>query len=165
VRGGKAYSVLLVLAPSLLNAQVSNAASEPLADIVGTWQSDTVGGTTARSVCVWSPQGRGVICEQAITTPGGIRHTLNAFVADSGNQNFFYYGISQPGEDVPATFLEIRGHVWVYGGRRKASDGLYHHTINDFTAMNGSYVWRQEFSRDGIQWTVQRQGRAVKQRF
>jgi hypothetical protein len=135
-----------------------------LADIVGTWQSDTIGGSAARSVCTWSPQGRGVICEQTITTPSGIRHTLNAFVSDSENQTFFYYGISQPGEDVPATLLEISGHIWTYGGRRKAPDGLYHHTVNDFTATNGYYVWRQEISHDGINWTVQRQGRAIRQR-
>ena len=158
----KALCLLVALSPVGLRAQ---SHAELLADIVGTWQSDTVGGTSARSVCDWSPLKGGVICEQTITGPAGrVTHTLNVFLPDSADHLFMYYGIVAPGEDVPATALDIHGHVWVYGGRRRGPDSLYHRTVNDFTAHDGSYVWRQESSADGVQWTVQRKGRAVRQR-
>ena len=159
----KTVWLLVVLSPAGLRAQQSGV--EPLADIVGTWQSDTVGGTSARSVCDWSPAQGGVICEQTITGPvGRVTHALNVFLPDAADHLFMYYGIVEPGEDVPATALDIHGHVWVYGGRRRGPDGLYHRTVNDFTAHDGSYVWRQESSPDGARWTVQRKGRAVRER-
>lgn len=160
---GRGLAVVVMLGTSALRAQAPRAEADPLADIVGTWQSDTVGGTSALSVCDWSPQERGVICEQTISTRGGVEHALSVFLPDSTGR-YSYYGIYRSGHDASATTLEIAGHVWVYGGRARAADGLYHRTVNDFSARNGSYVWRQESSTDGVRWTVQRQGRASRRR-
>lgn len=157
-------AVVLMLGTSALRAQTPAAGADPLSDIVGTWQSDTVGGTSALSVCDWSPLERGVVCEQIITTPGGVEHAVSVFLPDSTGRRYSYYGIYGSGHDASATTLEIRGHVWVYGGLTRAGDGLYHHTVNDFSAHNGSYVWRQESSPDGVQWTVLQEGRASRRR-
>lgn len=156
--------VVLMLGASALRAQAPGSGADLLADIVGTWQSDTVGGRSALSVCDWSPQEHGVICEQTLTTPAGLRHALSVFLPDSTGRQFIYYGIYQPGQDAPATSLEITGHVWIYGGMSRSPDGMFYRTVNDFTAHNGSYVWRQESSHDGVQWTVGPEGRAVRKR-
>lgn len=132
--------------------------------IVGTWQSDTVGGVWAISSCARSPQGSAVVCEQTITTPAGVRHAVNVYAADVAGGRYVYYGITQPGAAVRAVPLVIAGQVWTYGGLERAPDSLYHRTINDFSSGPDGYAWRAESSRDGVTWTVQAQGRATRQR-
>jgi len=149
-------ALVIALAPIRIAAQDRNA----LNDIVGVWQSDTVGGVWALSSCAASPQGDAVICEQQIATPTGARHALNAFMIDSSAHRYVYYGINRPGSVIQPVPLSIANHVWVYGGGRE-SDGTYYRTVNDFSAGD-SYVWRQETSRDSVHWTAGRHGRAVR---
>ncbi len=145
------------IAPSRAIAQDPTA----LNDIVGIWQSDTTGGVSARSTCAFSQQNGAVICEQQITSPKGVRHALNFFLADTSAHRFVYYGLNQPGSGIAPTPLAIANHVWIYGGRQRQSDGLYYRTVNDFSATD-SYVWIQESSPDTIRWTALRHGRAVR---
>ena len=133
-----------------------------LNDIVGTWQSDTVGGTSARSVCAASPGGMAVICEQRIFSPTGARTAVNIFMVDSAANRYAYYGINQVGTPIRPAELAISDHIWIYGGNPKGADGKYSRTVNDFSAGTW-YVWRVETSADGVNWTTVRQGRAVRQ--
>lgn len=148
--------------PASLSAfpQGTDAPTRALGAIVGEWQSDTIAGTSARSRCAWSPQGSAVICEQTITTPGGVRHAVNVFATDPATGEHFYYGIVQPGEAIAPTPLDVVDRVWTYGGRVPAPNGTYVRTINDFTAV-GRYSWRTESSADRVHWTVIRYGNAV----
>lgn len=130
-----------------------------LSDIVGEWQSDTVGGNSARSTCSRSPQGAAVICEQTIATEQGTRHAVNVYASDDAGGHY-YYGIAEPGEAITATRLEITAHVWVYGGAVAAANGMYYRTVNDFSPM-GRYTWRTESSPDRVHWTITRQGSAT----
>ena len=155
--------VIALLVSDAIVAQVPMRDRDGLEDIVGTWQSDTTHGVSALSTCRRSPQQRAVICEQTITTPQGVRSVVNVFLVDSARRRYAYYGISRPGEDAPAVPLQIRDHIWTYGGLGKAEDSLYHRTVNDFSGRD-AYVWRQESSPDAFHWTVQRQGRAVRVR-
>ena len=160
--------VAAILVAGVRPAAAQSAASGPdpaaLDAIVGTWQSDTVGGAWALSTCARSPQGGAVICEQTITTPGGVRHAVNVFAVDSAAGRYAYYGIVQPGAPVRPVPLAIAGRVWTYGGLEPAPDSLYHRTINDFSGGPGGYTWRAESSRDGLNWVVQVQGRATRRR-
>lgn len=145
-------------------SQHPHAERSSLNDVVGVWRSDTVGGAWARSVCAPSPLGAAVICEQDIHTPGGARHAVNMFLVDSVARRYVYYGVTQPGEVIRAVPLAIADHVWAYGGGERDDDGLYHRTINDFSSP-GSYLWRQESSRDGVNWVAgQAHGRSVRER-
>lgn len=160
--GSVLFATLVLVASNLLSQQVGSSARNQLADIVGTWQSDTTGGVSALSTCSWSPQGRAVICEQTINAPTGERATVNVFIPDSSRLGYIYYGVSRPGQEVEPTPLHIAGHIWVYGGQARAADSLYYRTVNDFSTDSQSYVWRQEYSRDGVNWVVQRHGRAAR---
>lgn len=135
--------------------------TRPLQDIVGEWQSDTVGGSSARSTCQWSPQRNAVICEQTITSTQSVRHTVNVYTTDIATGNHYYYGIVRPGDSIAATRLQISGHVWTYGGEQAAPNGTYYRTINDFSSV-GRYTWRTEASSDRANWTVVREGKVVR---
>ena len=134
--------------------------SRALDDILGVWQSDTVGGMSARTTCARSPQGAAVVCEQRIMAPDGEHRALNFFLVDSASNAYLYYGLPQPGLPMMPTALTIANHVWTYGGQRQR-DSSYYRTLNDFSAGN-AYVWRQEKSRDGVHWSVMVQGRVVR---
>ena len=123
----------------------------PLASIVGEWQSDTVGGTSARSACTWSPQHGAVICEQRISAPTGVTTAVNVFAPDSADGEFVLYVLSRPGSTMQPVAFSIRGHHWYYGGRKPERDGRYYRTVNDFTRAD-VYLWRQESSADGKEW-------------
>ena len=155
----------VMLAP-LVGARPTAVASPDRAaldDIVGSWMSDTTDGIWTRSTCAPTPQGGGVVCEQTIMTPGGVRHAVNLFLVDSAAGHYVYYGVNQPGSVVQPTALEIANHVWIYGGRTKAPDGRYYRTVNDFTGHD-SYTWRAETSGDGAHWTAGAHGRSLRQR-
>jgi hypothetical protein len=135
-------------------SQSSSAAPsvELLADIVGTWQSDTTNGTSAVSSCAWTPQHGAVLCEQTVTTPAGARHALNLFTFDRTAEKFVFYVLGQPGDPMRPVPLAIDGHVWIYGGQARDASGNFSRTVNDFTAKD-SYSWRLESSADGERWT------------
>ncbi|HKV52780.1 MAG TPA: hypothetical protein VJO52_16415 [Gemmatimonadaceae bacterium] len=160
------YLCLLVLAAAAatLNAQARQAPSRAaLDDIVGVWQSDTVGGVSARSVCSPSPLGAAVICEQLVSSARGIQRALNFFVVDSAAGRYAHYVLGASRDLSPPTPVAIAKHVWTYGGHERSSDGNYYRTINDFSPHD-SYTWRQESSRDGVHWAVIRHGRSIRER-
>jgi len=163
------YSIRLLILASLLFQQRAGAQApastrpntRALDDILGVWQSDTVGGTSARTTCARSPQGAAVVCEQRIMAPDGEHRALNFFLVDSASKGYLYYGLPQPGLPMTPTELTIANHVWTYGGLIPQRDSTYYRTLNDFSATN-AYVWRQEKSRDGVHWTVMREGRVTR---
>ncbi len=154
--------IAVTFASNRLLAQAPDPAA--LDAIVGTWQSDTVGGAWALSACARSPQGTAVVCEQTITLPDGVHHAVNVFTVDSAAGRYAYYGITRPGAPVRAVPLAIAGRVWTYGGLEPAPDSVYYRTVNDFSGGPGGYTWRAESSRDGVHWTVQAHGRETRAR-
>ena len=124
-----------------------------LLSIVGEWQSDTVGGVSARSTCTWSPQHAAVLCEQRITAPTGVSTALTLFAPDSSGGQFVLYVLSRPGATLNPVAFTIRDHLWYYGGQKPERDGRYYRTVNDFTRAD-VYLWRQESSADGKEWTA-----------
>jgi hypothetical protein len=140
---------------SVLAGQTSfapNATSSPLRAIVGTWQSDTANGVSALSACVPTPLNGGVLCEQTINTPQGVRHAQNLFVPGSDAGSYFLYVVVSPGETAAPVPFAIRGKIWIYGGLSAGARGEWHRTINDFSAQS-SYSWHQETSADGVHWS------------
>lgn len=131
--------------------------------IVGTWQSDTTDGISARSVCAPSPSGSAVVCEQRIATPRGEQRAVNVFVVDSAHARIAYFGITEPGAGVRPAPVTIVGRVWTYGGLVQQDDGMFYRTINDFSRWD-KYTWRQESSRDGVTWLVGQRGRVRRVR-
>ena len=125
---------------------------DALGDIVGVWQSDTTNGTSALSSCAWTAQHGAVLCEQTITTPGGVRHALSLFTFDPGAGRFVFYTLGQPGDQMRPVALTIDRHIWIYGGQARDANGNWSRTVNDFTAKD-SYSWRVESSTDGERWT------------
>lgn len=144
-------AVLLSIVSSHLTAQGTTGRAA-LTPIVGVWQSDTTNGNSALSDCVWTPQGGAVLCEQTITTPGGMRHAENLFTWDSTTSRYFLYVAQAPGDTLAPVPLAIAGKIWTYGGLSPAPNGKWWRTINDFSAT-GSYAWRLESSDDGSSWT------------
>ena len=134
---------------------------ESLGAIVGRWQSDTTGGTSALSDCAWTPQHAAVICEQIITSPTGVRRALDLYTYDSTSNRFAFYVLGRPGESMQPIDFAVDGTTWTYGGRVRAPNGSYNRTINDFSASD-SYTWRAETSSDGEHWTVVAHGRSVR---
>jgi hypothetical protein len=126
---------------------------EALGDVVGVWQSDTTGGTSALSSCAWTPQRGGVVCEQTITTPAGVRHALSLYTFDAASGKFTFYGLGQAGDVMRPVPLSIADHIWIYGGQAREQSGNWSRTVNDFTAKD-SYSWRLESSVDGERWTA-----------
>jgi len=125
---------------------------DALGDIVGVWQSDTTNGTSALSGCAWTAQHGAVLCEQTITTPGGVRHALSLFTFDAAAEKFVFYTLGQPGDAMRPVPLTIDRHIWIYGGQARDANGNWSRTVNDFTAKD-SYAWRLESSTDGERWT------------
>jgi hypothetical protein len=159
--GGAILATLLFEQSAGAQTQASSRpSSRALDDILGVWQSDTVGGMSARTTCAHSPLGAAIVCEQRITAPDGEHRALNFFLADSASNGYLYYGLPQPGLPMTPTRLTIANHVWTYGGQMQR-DSSYYRTLNDFSAGN-AYVWRQEKSRDGVHWTVMREGRVMR---
>ena len=160
--------------PSLAVVMISGAAiahrspgalamedARSLGAIVGRWQSDTTGGTSALSDCAWTPQKGAVICEQTIASPTGVRRALDLYAFDSTAHKFAFYVLGTPGDAMQPIDFAVDGTTWTYGGRVRAPNGNYNRTINDFSAT-GSYTWRAESSPDGEHWTVVAHGRSVR---
>lgn len=126
--------------------------TDALADIVGTWQSDTTNGTSALSACAWTPQRAGVLCDQTITMPNGEQHATDLYVFDRTTGKFVFYVLGKPGDAMNPVPLSIEHHVWTYGGQQRNANGAYTRTVNDFT-QSGLYRWRIESSADGVHWT------------
>jgi hypothetical protein len=150
--------VVTLAAPSAVVAQRSPSR---LAPIVGTWQSDTVNGISARSECTLSADGSAVLCDQLVSTPTGIHHVLDLFTADSAPGRAVLYVVNQPGDTLRPLPITIAGPIWTYGGTAPAKDGTWWRTINDFSATD-SYTWRAEKSTDGKVWATVMGGRSVR---
>lgn len=142
-----------------LTATIEDARA--LGAIVGRWQSDTTGGTSALSDCAWTPQRGAVICEQTITSPAGVRRALDLYTFDSTAHKFAFYVLGKPGDTMQPIDFAVDGTTWTYGGRVRAPNGNYNRTINDFSAGE-SYTWRAESSPDGERWTAIAHGRSVR---
>lgn len=134
---------------------------QSLGAVVGRWQSDTTGGTSALSECAWTPQRGAVICEQTITSPGGVRRALDLYTFDSTAHQFVFYVLGKAGDAMQPIDFAVEGKIWTYGGRARAPNGNYNRTINDFSASD-SYTWSAESSPDGEHWTVVAHGRSVR---
>lgn len=162
-RGGAEHAPVLLPAPPL-TVQGQSGEGAPhgrgaaLRDIIGTWQSDTVNGTSARSACAASPDGDSVICDQVITSPGAVLHAMSFFVPDTAGA-FVFYNLPAPGATMRPVRLAVAGHVWTYGGTERSGDGRYYRTLNIFGA-GSSYTWRQESSADGVTWLPGVEGRS-----
>lgn len=125
----------------------------PLDAIVGTWQSDTVGGVSARSTCAWTPARLSVLCEQTITTPTGTDRIENFYTFNPAAGRYYFYGPLRPGEPMVPVPLIIADHLWIYADNRRDGHGLAWRTVNDFSKPE-TYSWRRESSPDGQHWTV-----------
>lgn len=158
------FEVIVALLLSLGKATAQEESGvRALNDIVGTWQSDTVNGTSALSRCEWTPARLAVLCEQEIHTRNGLRHAENLFTYDPQSSRYFFYVLSLPGDSIAPIPLEINNHVWTYGGKAAGPDGRTRRTVNEFSAAD-EYLWRQELSADGSNWTIQSRGRARRVR-
>jgi hypothetical protein len=124
---------------------------DALADIVGAWQSDTTNGTSALSICAWTPQRSGVVCDQTISTPRGEQHALDLFTLDRAAGKYVFYVLGRPGDAMNPVSLSIDRHVWIYGGQQRSPNGAFTRTVNDFTRSD-AYTWRVESSTDGEHW-------------
>ena len=136
----------------LSSAQPPTKGADALRAIVGVWQSDTTGGMSALSNCVWTPAHGAVLCDQTISTPKGDQHALNLFTFDAAGGSYVLYGLQHPGDPMRLTPLAIKGSIWIYGGTSADSDGITYRTVNDFSAPD-RYSWWQESSKNGEQWT------------
>lgn len=132
---------------------------DALGALAGEWQSDTVGGVSARSSCAWTARHLALFCEQRIDGMPGLATALNVFTADSTDTGFVLYVVSRPGAVITPVSIAIRGAEWFYGGTARAGDGRWYRTVNDFTQTD-SYTWRQETSLDGEHWTSGGHGRS-----
>jgi hypothetical protein len=156
-------SALLIRIP--LAAQAVHApVPDPLEDMVGTWQTDTVAGTAVHFACERSPEGRALICDETISRRGGVEHAIGVYAADSLPDRYVYFEVSGSGAPVPPMRVVIADHVWMFGGDHVAGDGSYHRTLHDYSAADGTFSWRKESSRDGMHWTVDRRGMVHRRR-
>jgi hypothetical protein len=148
-----------------LAAQVVSApVTDLLEDMVGTWQTDTVAGTSVHYACERSPEGAALICDEAISRRGGVEHAIGVYVVDSLPDRYTYFEVSSGGPPAPPMRVVITGHIWTFGGDKVGEDGSYHRTLHDYTAANGTFSWRKESSRDGVHWTIDRRGTVHRQR-
>jgi hypothetical protein len=156
--------VLLLLAVSGSGLALAHGASPAsddraaqLAPLVGTWQSDTTQGISARSSCTWTPTRQAVACEQVVTLPSGPQRGFSLYLPAAAGPDFVFYGIPNPGARIEPTRLTIAGSTWTYGGASAAPDGRWYRTINEFPGGD-RYTWRAESSTDGVTWTTTMQG-------
>lgn len=154
----------LLFSSTLAVQEPGDPHSDRLEDMVGAWQTDTVGGTSAHFTCERSPEDRALICDESISHPGGVEHVLGVYSPDSLPDRYVYIEVSARGAPLVPTRLLIADHVWIFGGDRLASDGSYHRTLHDFTAPTGTFFWRKESSRDGVHWTLERGGTGHRRR-
>jgi hypothetical protein len=155
----------VILALGLLFAPRA-AAQDRLEDLVGWWQSDTVAGASVQYACDRTPLARAVVCEETLMRAGrgGAEQKVVVFTADSSSGWGFSYDLS--GEKAPPTrvLLRIVDHVWTFGDTAPTRDRAYHRTFYDFSTRDGTFSWREESSRDGRRWTVDRAGTAHQTR-
>ncbi len=137
--------------------------AQALGAIVGEWQSDTVGGVSARTSCAWSPYHAGVLCEQHLTTPKGATTALDLFTSDSASKRYNLYVLQKSGEPMTPVPFTIAGSRWTYGGTAASADGRYYRTVNEFRDAN-AYTWRQEVSSDGKAWSEGIHGKNLRVR-
>lgn len=155
----------LCLSASVEAQTTTRGGSHPgaqLHDIVGTWQSDTVGGVSALSACAPSPDGESVICDQLISSAAGVQHAMSFFIPDSAGA-FVFYNLARPGTTMRPVKLVITNHAWTYGGTERSDDGRFYRTVNVFSG-GATYAWRQESSADGITWVTGVQGHSRRVR-
>lgn len=137
-----------------LGAKASTAQRvNPLGDLVGRWQSDTVAGTSIAYDCDLAP-GSTLVCTEALTRSGTVARWLGVYVPDSQAGRYLYYEIAG-GTAVP-TLVTVKEHVWVFGSGKRDPDGLYHRSLHDYTAQNGTFLGLKETSADGVHWTLER---------
>src|SRR5881628_2204831 len=90
------FALLIAFACHTAMAQ-SDQRAHALDAIVGEWQSDTTGGTSARTTCGWTPAKLSVICEQLLDTRRGIQRVQNFYTFDAATGRYFFYGPLKPG--------------------------------------------------------------------
>lgn len=137
-----------------LGAQATATQREnPLADLVGRWQSDTVAGTSIAYNCELAP-GSTLVCTEALTRAGLVEQWLGVYVPDSQPRRFLYYEIA--GGTASPSPVTVDDHIWIFGSDTRDADGLYHRSVHDYTSRNGTFLGLKETSTDGIRWTVER---------
>lgn len=137
-----------------LSAQATRPRGEnPLADLVGRWQSDTVAGTSIAYDCELAP-GSTLVCTEGLTRAGTVQQWVGVYVPDSQPHRYRYYEIAG-GAASPAP-VTVADHIWVFGSNTRDADGLYHRSVHDYTQRNGTFLGLKETSPDGVHWTVER---------
>jgi len=131
---------------------------DPLDQLVGRWQSDTVAGASIAYHCEPSPIGPGLICHETLTRPAGVERWVGVYLPDSASQSYLYYELAGTERPTAPSRLTISHDVWTFGGTTPGPDGSYQRTVHDFSAHNGTFSWRKESSRDGVHWTPERGG-------
>jgi hypothetical protein len=137
-------------------AQTDDPTSK-LKAFLGKWDSQAVFASgmkaTAKLDCVWSPQGRFLVCEQHVKLQDGEQkreqRQLTIYSYNAKENVYRYSTISDPGMPPSTGIVDIKGNVWVYDSSfENNGKTIKIHNTNTFTDARNE-VFKIVTSDDG----------------
>jgi hypothetical protein len=139
-----------------------------LSVFLGTWKAESLVDaghpekTSAVYTCQWSPNGRYLVADQLVNNNGKETNNLSIYTynPDKGDYTLSLVGI--PGMEPFSIGVLARGDTLFYNTEfMNAGKKVYHRTLNIF-ASPVSYVYKIQFSDDGVNWRTDGEGKARK---
>lgn len=135
---------------------------------LGTWKAESVvdaahpAAVSATYTCQWSPNGRYLVADQLVNNNGKETNNLSVYSynADKGDYTLSLVGI--PGMQPFSIGVVARGDTLFYNSEfMNGGKKVYNRTLNIFSSTE-SYVYKIQFSDDGVNWRTDGQGKAAK---
>ncbi|WP_188936782.1 hypothetical protein [Puia dinghuensis] len=137
---------------------------------IGTWKGEsTVDAThkdkiTAINTIQWSPNGKYLIADQVINRDGRETNNLSIYHYNPDKDDYTLSLVGIPGMQPFSTPVTYRGDTLFYNGEyTENGKKVYNRTLNIFTSPS-SYIYKIQFSDDGVNWRTDGEGEAKKMR-
>ena len=141
---------------------------QKLAVFIGTWKGEsTVDAThkdniSAVNTIQWSPNGKYLIADQVINRDGRETNNLSIYHYNADKDNYTLSLVGIPGMAPFSTPVTYKGDTLFYNGEyTENGKKVYNRTLNIFTSPS-SYVYKIQFSDDGVNWRTNGEGKAEK---
>jgi len=137
---------------------------------IGTWKAESVVDSahpnpiSATYTCQWSPNGRYLVADQLVNNNGKETNNLSIYNYNAEKGDYTLSLVGVPGMQPWSIGVIARGDTLFYNSEYM-NDGkkVYNRTLNIFKSGT-DYVYKIQFSDDGVNWRTDGEGKARKVR-
>jgi hypothetical protein len=141
---------------------------QKLGVFLGTWKAESLVDSThtnkisAVSTIAWSANGRYLVADQLVNNNGHETNNLSIYSYNADTDDYTLSLVGVPGMRPFSVPVAYKGDTLFYNGEYMDNGKkVYNRTLNIFSSPD-SYVYKIQFSADGVNWRTDGEGTARK---